>query len=153
MEKIIATLNDKTGQRVVIKYTDSLVESPVTPVFLKLYSELIQAGHATSSMAGHNACHAIYAEIDNNVVGHIVFDVLRPSNSTWIILSGIDPAFRKRGIYSLMHRQFEDVTIRLGCNKIQSHVHINNVDRIASCKAVGMEPEFFKMSKILPLKK
>ena len=153
MEKIIATLNDKTGQRVVVKYADSLVESPVTPVFLKLYSELILAGHATSSMAGHNACQAVYAEIDNVVVGHIVFDVLKPSNSTWIILSGIDPAFRKRGIYSLMHHQFEDVTVRLGCNKIQSHVHVNNVDRLASCQAVGMVPEFYKMIKVLPIKK
>ena len=153
MEKIIATLNDKTGQRVVIKYADSLVESPVTPVFLKLYSDLIQAGLANSSMAGHNACMAVYAEIDNVVVGHIVFDILKPTTTAWIVLSGIDPSFRKRGIYTLMHNQFENVSIKLGCTKIQSHVHVNNVDRLASCKAVGMEPEFYKMSKILPLKK
>jgi RimJ/RimL family protein N-acetyltransferase len=153
MEKIIARELDKKGSQVVVKYTDSLTNSPVTPVFLRNLAELIDKGHTNSSMSGHNNCSAIFVEVDNKVVGHIVFDIIRNAKSAWIVLSGIDNSYRKRGLYSIMHKHFEKVISDLGCDKIQSHVHVNNTDRLASCNAVGMQPEFYRMVKHLPSKK
>lgn len=153
MIKIIARELDRNGSQVVVKYTDSLSNSPVTPIFLRNLAELIDNGHTNSSMSGHNNCSAIYVEVDNKVVGHIVFDLIKSNNSAWIVLSGIDGSYRKRGLYSIMHKHFEKVIIELGCDKIQSHVHVTNTDRLASCNAVGMQPEFYRMIKHLPSKK
>jgi Acetyltransferase (GNAT) family len=153
MIKIIARELDRNGSQVVVKYTDSLANTPVTPIFLRNLAELIDNGHTNSSMSGHNNCSAIYVEVDNKVVGHIVFDIIKSNKSAWIVLSGIDVSYRKRGLYSIMHKHFEKVIIELGCDKIQSHVHVTNTDRLASCNAVGMQPEFYRMIKHLPSKK
>jgi hypothetical protein len=153
MIKIIARELDRNGSQVVVKYTDSLANTPVTPIFLRNLAELIDNGHTNSSMSGHNNCSAIYVEVDNKVVGHIVFDIIKSNKSAWIVLSGIDGSYRKRGLYSIMHKHFEKVIIELGCDKIQSHVHVTNTDRLASCNAVGMQPEFYRMIKHLPSKK
>ena len=64
-------------------------------------------------------------------------------------MSAVDKDYRKRGIYTILHRYLEVVMPELGSKKIGSHVHINNNERYASCLKVGMQPIYYRMEKVL----
>jgi ribosomal protein S18 acetylase RimI-like enzyme len=139
---------NKKNQNVVVKLADTIAETPVLPFFLKNYAELIEHGHAHSVMAGTNMSKAIYLEIDNKVVAHIVFDILKDVYSTaWIVFSCVDKDYRNLGLYKIMHKYFEAHSKKIGATKIASFVHLNNKPRQASCESVGMKPVFYRMEK------
>jgi hypothetical protein len=99
---------------------------------------------------GTNKSKAIYAEVDNQFAGHIVFDIQEDLTKTaWIVFSCVEEAYRKRGIYTLMHKYFELYLKEIGSKKIASFVHVTNEVRQQSCAAVGMDPVFIRMEKNL----
>ena len=141
---------NKHNQTVVIKLADAIGGTPVLPFFLKNFAALIEQGYAHPLMAGANASKAVYVEIDNKVVAHIVFDILKDVyNTAWIIFSCVDQNYRNLGIYKIMHKHFEIEAKKLGSTKIASHVHVNNIPRQASCESVNMKPEFYRMEKTI----
>jgi RimJ/RimL family protein N-acetyltransferase len=150
VDKILGEAVDKTGATVTIKFSSTLGNSSVLPFFLKNFAELMLNGHTQNIMAGSNRSKVVYAEINGHVAGHIVFDILDDVTKTaWIVFSCIDPNFRKRGIYDLLHAHFETVAKEFHSQKIASFVHVNNTARQASCKKVGMEPVYYRMEKVL----
>jgi hypothetical protein len=141
---------NKHNQTVVIKLADAIGGTPVLPFFLKNFAALIEQGHAHPLMAGTNASKAIYVEIDNKVVAHIVFDIIKDAyNTAWIIFSCVDQNYRNLGIYKIMHKHFEIEAKKLGSTKIASHVHVDNILRQASCESVDMKPKFYRMEKTI----
>ena len=141
---------NKHNQTVVVKLADAIGGTPVLPFFLKNFAALIEQGYAHPLMAGTNASKAVYVEIDNKVVAHIVFDILKDAyNTAWIIFSCVDENYRNLGIYKIMHKYFEIEAKKLGSTKIASHVHVDNIPRRASCESVNMHPEFYRMEKII----
>ena len=143
---LIAKEKDKTGTEVLIHLANPIGGTPVIPFFLKNYAQLIEDGHAHPIIMGTNKSKAIYATIDNKVVGHIVFDIQEDvAKTAWIIFSCIDDNFRQRGLYKLIHKHFTVVAKTLGSTKIASHVHVTNKTRQASCESVGMKPVFYRM--------
>ena len=97
------------------------------------------------------SCGAVYAEQDGKILGHIVYstDNVKKMGNLWIVLSAVDENCRGRGIYTLLHKHFEDTARELGCWAISSDVHKNNKVRLASCAKVGMAPVFHYMGKKL----
>ena len=138
----------KTNQTCTVKLANAIADTPVVPFFLKNYAELIEAGQAPNVMNGSNQSKAIYVEIADKVVAHIVFDVLKDSfNTVYIVLSCVDKNYRKQGIYNIMHKHFEAQAKKLGSTKIMSFVHVNNKARLISCESIGMKSEFHRMEK------
>jgi hypothetical protein len=146
----IATEKDKTGQDVTIKMAQQIGGSPVMPFFLRNYAGLIDAGHSNPFMFGTNKSKAVYIEINGQVAGHIVYDILEDNYKTaWIVFSCVEDGFRRRGLYNIMHRHFEQIVRNAGSKRIASHVHVDNKVRQASCASVGMKPDFIRMEKTL----
>lgn len=148
--RTLAQLTDKLGTPVVIRSTNSIGYTPALPFYLTSYAELIASGKGHPVFTINNNTPAIWAEIDGAVVGCIVYTLIEDTIQTaWIWLSAVDAAYRQRGIYNLMHSQFEKVVKAAGSKKIASHVHINNLPRQQSCTSVGMQRVWYKMEKDL----
>ena len=146
----LSTEKDKTGADVTISLANPIGGTPVVPFFLQNYGKLIEDGHANPFIMGSNKSRAVFASIDNKVVGHIVFDIQEDvSKTAWIVFSCIDDNYRQRGLYKLIHKHFVTVAKQFGSSKIASHVHITNKTRQASCESVGMKPVFYRMEQDL----
>lgn len=147
---LVAKETDKTGAEVQIRMAQAIGGSPVLPFFLRNYAQLIDDGHSNPFIFGTNKSKAVYAEINGNVVGHIVYDILDDNYKTaWIVFSCIEDGYRRRGLYSIIHRHFEQIVKNAGSKRIASHVHVDNKVRQASCEAVGMKPDFLRMEKTI----
>ncbi len=148
--KLLATEQDCTGTAVEIRHLDEISDSKVVSFFLKNLAILIDNGFSLQLIAGTNRHHAVFAEINGEIVGHIVYEYLEhPVKTAWITLSAIDDNYKRRGLYTLLHKHFEQTIRAAGAKKIASSVHVNNVARHASCKKVGMQPIYYRMEKEL----
>lgn len=149
--KILNTVKDKNGEDVVIKLCNqtSLGPHDLMSFFYKSLAELLDNNHGSSWPSYNTKTKAVYAEINNKIVGHIFFNYGDVSKSSFIVLSAVDKDFRNRGIYKLLHHEFEEVSKKLGAHQITSFVHVNNKARLASAKSVDYNPVFYKMTKKL----
>lgn len=148
--KIIATEKDTTGVTVNVRYVDEISDSPVVSFFLKNLGILIDNGFNLQYLTGSNKHKAVYIELNDKVIGHIVYDILEPPTKTaWITLSAVDENYKRRGLYTILHKYFEQQIALTGSKKIGSLVHVDNLARQASCKKVGMKPVFIRMEKEL----
>jgi RimJ/RimL family protein N-acetyltransferase len=145
----LGTATDKKGATVDIKFCNQTGLGPteLMSFFYKQLAELIENGHGTSWPGYNSKTQAIYVEIDKKIVGHIMFNYKGEQRQTFIVLSAIDPAYRKRGLYKIMHYEFEKMSKKLGAKQITSFVHIDNAARLASAKSVDFVPQFYKMIK------
>ena len=149
-EILIATEQDKTGAEVTIYKAQSLAGSPVYPFYLKNYAELMEADLAQNFIFSTNRAKAVYATIDNKIVGNIIYEIQDDVfKSCYLLFSAVDENFRQRGILKLIHKHFEVIIKKQGATKLYSFVHVNNAPRIASCVGLGLEKQFYKMSKDL----
>jgi ribosomal protein S18 acetylase RimI-like enzyme len=148
--KIIATETDKQGVVVTVRYAEEIGNTPVVSAFLRNLAGLIDQGYSLPMMAGANRHRAVYIELEGQVIGHIVFDILEPPVKTaWIVLSAVDPDYKRRGLYTILHRHFEEIAVKMGAKKIASFVHVDNTARQKSCEQVGMVPVYYRMEKDL----
>ncbi len=146
----LGTEKDKLGTDVTLWYCPVLGGTPSAHFFLAQFVNLMDRGYSHSHVAGNNRCKAVYATINDRIVGQITFELLDDyAKTTWITLSAVDEEFRGRGIYTLLHRHLEAMMIQLGSRKIASLVHVNNKERQASCQKVGMKPIYYRMEKEL----
>ena len=138
----------KQDQTCVVKLAQTIGDTPVIPFFLKNYARLIELGHAPRIMNGSNYSKAIYIEIDNKIVAHMVFEIMKDTfNTAYIVLSCVDEIYQNQGIYKIMFKHFKSTVKKLGSTKIMSFVHVDNKDRLAIWQSVGMTPNFYRMEK------
>lgn len=148
--KILATEVDKLGNTIEIMQCDTLGHSPVYSFFLRHMSALIDNGHCFPITTwDDDRCGAVYAQANGKVLGHIVYDTDNPNapGALWITLSAVDESCRGRGIYTILHKYFEQVAKERGCWSIASHVHVKNTVRLKSAESVGMKPVFYVIGK------
>lgn len=146
----LAVEKDKFGVDVEIRYCQMIGGTPNLTFFLSQFLRLIESGHAHPHMTGSNRSKAVYATIDDRIVGQITFEILDDySKTTWITLSSVDEEFRGRGIYTMLHKHLETLMIELGSRKLASHVHVDNTVRQASARKAGMKPVYYRMEKDL----
>jgi ribosomal protein S18 acetylase RimI-like enzyme len=147
---ILATETDKLGSTVEIKYAASIGSSPVVAPFMHGYATLIEQGYAYSNLAGHNKNSAVYAEIDNEVAGFIVYDLQDdPAKTCWIIFGSVVEKFRRRGIYKMMHKHLENIARKSKSKQIFSLVHKDNVAMLELSKQIGKHPVLYRVDMIL----
>ena len=140
---------DKTGTPVEIKFCTQAGIGPeeLMSFFYKNLAELIDNGHGSPWPNYNFKSMAVYIEINNIIVGHIMFNYNTDQRNTHIVLSAVDKNHRGRGLYKLMHYEFEKISKTLGANQITSFVHVDNTVRLATTKSVDFHPKFYKMVK------
>lgn len=147
IQKFLGTEIDKSGHDIEIYRVDKLSMSPVYTFFLRQMSFLIDSGYAYPMTTWNDhTCGAVYAMKDEQILGHIVYNTSKPG-ILWITLSAVDIAARGRGIYTILHRYFEQTAKELGCQNISSHIHVKNSIRLSSAEKVEMHPTMYYMSK------
>jgi RimJ/RimL family protein N-acetyltransferase len=130
---------------------EPLEGSRALSVFMREYANLIERGWARPYTAHNDKHKVIYActDEDNVVMGGIVYGLNNITKVGWIIFSFTVSEFRRQGVYTALHNELERILRDAGMTDLASHVHVNNVVRQASCQKVGMQPEFYRMSKRL----
>jgi GNAT superfamily N-acetyltransferase len=140
---------DKTGTEVIVNHCQSLATGPMELMafYYEYKSKLLKDGHGHTHVSITDTYQAIYLEIDNKIVGHIVFNYIREQKRTWIDLSAVHEDYRRRGLYSILHDYFEQVSKKQGAIEISSFIHVNNVGRLKSAEVKGFKPQFYRMTK------
>jgi len=140
---------DKLGNEISIMHTDTLGMSPIYTFFLRQNAQLIDDGLAWPVTTWDDfKCGAVYATQGDKILGHIVYDTEKPG-MLWIVLSAVSEDSRGRGIYTLLHKHFEQLAKDMGKSGIMSHVHKNNHARLKSAEKVGMGTVFQCIGKRL----
>lgn len=143
---LLDTVADKTQSTVLIKLCNTLGGSYILPLFLREAADLIEKGWAQDSLMGSNDSMVIFAEVDNEIAGFIVFNFQKDfRKTTWIVLGSVVEKFKRRGIYQLMHKSLEKIATFHKSEQIQSNVHIENLAMIEASKAIGSAPLFYKV--------
>lgn len=153
MQKHLATENDKLGNTIEVMQCDSITEVPqLYTFFLRQNADLIDNKMAYPMITWEDTDGAVYVTQDDKILGHIVYSIGGPSKRDgmiWITLSAVDPSCRGRGIYTIMHKYFEQVGRDKGCTRLASLVHKRNSTRLKSAEKVGMIAVFNYMMKEL----
>jgi RimJ/RimL family protein N-acetyltransferase len=141
MNKTDKLTKDKTGADVIVKTAPALGGSPVLPFFLRGYADLIDQGFAWNNLAGHNKNGVIYAEINGEIAGFIVYDLEDDVAKTcWIVFGTVVEKFRRRGLYQIIHDRLIELAKYNGCSRIFSYVHVNNNAMLELNKKLGKLP-------------
>lgn len=150
MDIKLGTEQDKKGNTIEVFRAEELGMSPIYSFFLKHYAQLIDNGHSYPITSWDDKrCGAIYAKHNSTVIGHIVFDRDNPNaaGALWITLSAVEEGWRGHGIYTILHKYFEETAKELGYWAIASHVHVTNEVRLKSAESVGMKPILYTIGK------
>lgn len=149
--RILNDITLKNGNHAKIFHNNGLTECRATKLILDASIELIQNNFtASNSISIYNMAEVIWAEVDNEPVGGIVyhkFNFIVLQN--WILLSFTDSAWRRLGVNNACHVELERLSLESGIENISSMVHVNNIARLKSCEGVGMKGDLIRMTKRL----
>jgi GNAT superfamily N-acetyltransferase len=150
--EFLNTEYDTLGNKIQIFRIREIGMSPIYTFFLRQMANLIDSGFASAMTVWDDTrCGAVYAMSDNTILGHIVYDTANPTapGALWITLSAVDELHRGRGIYTILHKYFEQTAKEKGYTYVSSYVHVKNLVRKKSAEKVGMNPMFHLMVKKL----
>jgi len=141
---------DKTKEKVFLYSSDSLSFTPVLPLMLRVYAEIVEKDFAQPLITFSNSSKVVWAERENKkVIGGIYYEYRPESRCGWLILSFTDPDERGKGINGLVHEIYESSCRRMGATHLASFVNLNNESRLESLKSVGLVPQMYKTYKKL----
>jgi hypothetical protein len=147
---ILGTVEDRNKSLVTIKFCESLGGSIIIPMFMREAAALIEKGWAQQSLMGTNESKVIFADIDGEVAGFIVFNIQNDfQKTTWIVLGTVFEKYRRRGLYKIMHDYLEKIAKNSGSAQINSHVHFENQSMLAACQSIDKKTLFYKTTKEL----
>lgn len=147
-EEHIGTEVSNLGESLEIYKTTDISNSCMYSFFLRHKAEVIERKLAWSFQKWNDAhSEAVYMKIDSKVVGHIVYKYFPKTQNLFIVLSAVDPTYRGRNIYKILHKYYEQHAIDLGCKCLSSYVHVKNESRLNSAKKVDLKPTFYMMVK------
>lgn len=152
MTEHITTTSDNTGSIVEIYHSPSLTWSPAYPAFLRGLATLMEQKFRYPIKSWDDSlCGCFYAEIDGDIVGHVVYNRMQveDAKTIWVIEGAVEPEYRRRGIYTALYRYLEDYSRSIGCLVLASTVHRDNHARLASAAKIGMVPIFHQIMKKL----
>ena len=141
---------DKTKEKVFLYSSDSLSFTPVLPLMLRVYAEIVEKDFAQPLITFSNSSKVVWAERENKkVIGGICYEYRPESRCGSLILSFTDPDERGKGINGLVHEIYESSCRRMGATHLASFVNLNNESRLESLKSVGLVPQMYKTYKKL----
>jgi hypothetical protein len=149
MDEIIAIEKDKLGDTVTVCFCKGEeIPVDVNVFFLRQLANLIESGHSPSNFIPTLVDkRIIYLKILNEVVAHIIWEW--HGRSTYIVFTAISKKYEKRGLYSMLHRYYEDriTKIKPSAEFSKSQLHVTNERIIELSKQNGYEIEYYKMIK------
>jgi RimJ/RimL family protein N-acetyltransferase len=148
---ILGTEINRAGEEITIKLSDTLAtNATLVTTFMRGVSNLIDNGWAIPFLIGNNSNKVIFAEINEQLAGMIVFDFQNDlPRTTWIYFGTTTVDFRARGVYHILHSSLERYAKESGSTQIQSFVHKNNTRMLELCKTLGKEQTFIRVEKKL----
>lgn len=147
----LATEKDNLGSDVAVKKALTLGTTPIVPIFMREFANLIDQGFTTNNIVATNKSKVIYVEINNAIAGFIVYDIQHDdvSKTCWILFGTVLEPFRRRGLYKIMHSHLEIAAREQGSKQIFSLVHVNNTAMLELNKKLDKNPVFHRMEKYL----
>jgi GNAT superfamily N-acetyltransferase len=146
MIRLLSTEKDNAGNTLKIKQTDSIKIPSLFTFYLRAYADIMEANLTTLYDLDVDDFGAVYAEIDDKIVGHIIYLCNKEvdDKNLYIVLSTVDKSYRRMGIYKILHKYFEDTARRLNCSFISSMVWKKNSVRLESIKSsdISLSPDF-----------
>lgn len=147
MKKLKTTV-DNTGHPVEMWSSESIAGTPAVPLFLKTYAEIVEQQFAIPYFMFKDSDKVVWAQRpDGTVIGGIAYEYQAVRRTGFLVLSFTDPKERGKGINVLCHIEYENHCKLLGATCLESLVHVENKNRIASAKKVGMLPKYYRMHK------
>ena len=147
--KFLGTGTDNSGKELKFYHNEELTMSPVYPLFLRGVSELISSNmRETYKSCEDDECGAIYAQYENEIVGHIVYN--RENKKVLVIAeASVNHEHRGLGIYTLMYTHLEQLAKDMDCWAVSVSIHVDNLKALSLANKLGMTSSFYKMMKKL----
>lgn len=147
---ILGKEKDKTDTEVTVHLLKiDEITKELNVFFLKQWADLVERGHASSNYIPEHSSGStriLYATIDDQIVGHILFE-FTTSKDSFIHFTVVDERFRRHGLYQLMHKFYDKVMRHSQVARSKSMLHINNTAIIEAAKKIGYSVEYYKMVK------
>ena len=148
--QLVKTTVDKNNEKLTIFQSDTLSHTPVIPLMLTTYADLLTNGWVNSVVPFSNNNRVAWAQRDDGTVaGGICYEYRPDERCGWIILSFTAPTERCKGINSIVTEIVEADCKNLGAAYLSSYVNINNTPMLESLKATGRRLVAYKTSKRL----
>lgn len=149
--KLITTIKNPTGPEILIKHCNSMGLGPsnLNAFFYRSLAEVIENNQASTWPSYNFKSQAVYAEIDGRVVGSVIFNYGSEKKQIYIVLSAVDPAFRRKGLYKIMQTEVARIGKSMGAVEVTSFIHTSNETTLAASKSCTFEPTYYKMIRKL----
>ena len=121
----------------------------VSAFFYRSLAEVIEKNQASTWPSYNFKSQVIYAQVDDRVIGCVVFNYSGEKKQIHIVLSAVDPAFRKKGLYKIMQTELAKLGKSLGAIEVTSFIHTSNEITLAASKSCTFEPTYYKMIRKL----
>lgn len=147
MDGLLSTETDKFGNEVKVHFCNhENMPAKVTAFFLKQWAELIELGFADSTYVPDiTSCRVLYITSGDKIIGLRMWTWY--NNITNIILTSIDENYRRRGLFEILTRYYDDRVIKGNCLKSKTQIHVNNIAMVKAAEKTGYKLEFVKMVK------
>jgi GNAT superfamily N-acetyltransferase len=147
---VLGSFTNEKGYNIVVNLIKP-EEAPgeITIFFLNKWADLIKAGHASESYFPSLrplASRILYVTVNGEMAGHIVFDWTTPFEC-FIMLTAVEPKFRRHGLYKLMHQYYDGHIKSQGAKRSKSQLHVSNEAIIAAAEQDGYRKEYYRMIK------
>lgn len=148
--KKITDAKDKLGNSVEVWFSENLQYTPVIPLFLKTWAELVEKNWALPTFAFKTTNRVVWIQGTDGVVqAGIAYEYYPDQKSGWLVLSFTDPAYRGRGLNQLCHRYYEADCRRLGAVMLSGLISVDNKSALAAAAKTGRIPKFYRVHKDL----
>lgn len=147
---IIGREKSRTGSEVIIHLLKiDEITKDLNVFFLRRWADLVESGHASSNyLPSHSSgsTRILYATIDGEIVGHILFE-FTSSKDSFIHFTVVEEKFRKHGLYLVMHKYYDKIMRHSKISRSKSMLHADNTAIIEAAKKNGYSVEYYRMIK------
>jgi hypothetical protein len=149
--KLITTIKNPNGSDILIKHCNSMGIGPneLIVFFYRSLAEVIESNQASTWPSYNFKSQAVYAEVDGRVVASVVFNYSSEKKQVYVVLSAVDSAFRRKGLYKIMQNEVAKLGKSMGAIEVTSFIHTSNQITLAASKSCTFEPTYYKMIRKL----
>jgi hypothetical protein len=146
----LSTEYDKTGNKLIIRQTDNIQLGAVYPFILNQIEKLYVMGLRKNLEIWPDNKSVIYAEIDGQIVGVIVYntELEKQNNLIWLVLGAVDEKYQNQGIYSIMRKHFEILAKNMNFKGVGSLIHKDNKIAMKSAQNLGGNTQYNYVIKL-----
>lgn len=142
-------VTDKLGNDVDVCFCmGDEIPAELSVVVLQNLANMISAGHSpanfTISLANKRI---VYLKVGGQIAAHIIWEWF--GTSTYIVFTAVNPEYTGRGLYTILHKAYEDRIRVGGAIASKSQLHIDNTRIVELSKKNGYEIEYYRMIKKL----